>query len=126
MGFLRKTVRVATRVTTGGLTGGPINAYSKKERIMRAAEGRNTRKRSATPPPRPAAKTPAAPAPVRRPSSVADELAKLAGLHASGALTDDEFAAAKARLLGTQPASPGDTSAQASTPTSSEPSTPGS
>ena len=34
------------------------------------------------------------------PISVADELSKLAELRASGALTDDEFAAAKHRLLG--------------------------
>ena len=30
----------------------------------------------------------------------ADELAKLATMHAAGSLTDDEFIAAKARLLG--------------------------
>lgn len=39
---------------------------------------------------------PTAPAP----SSAADELVKLAGLHQQGVLTDAEFAAAKARLLG--------------------------
>ncbi|WP_229123409.1 PH domain-containing protein [Enemella evansiae] len=33
-------------------------------------------------------------------SSSADELAKLAQLHAAGALTDDEFSSAKARILG--------------------------
>ena len=32
-------------------------------------------------------------------ASTADEIAKLAQLHASGVLTDDEFSAAKARLL---------------------------
>ena len=32
--------------------------------------------------------------------SLADELAKLAEIHRSGALTDDEFTAAKAKLLG--------------------------
>ena len=31
----------------------------------------------------------------------ADEIEHLAQLHASGALTDDEFAAAKAKILGT-------------------------
>jgi len=34
------------------------------------------------------------------PPSVADELAKLAALRASGALTEAEYVAAKARLLG--------------------------
>lgn len=44
-------------------------------------------------------RTPAAVPAVAAPSTV-DELAKLAELHRAGALTDDEFATAKARLLG--------------------------
>lgn len=40
---------------------------------------------------------PAAPAPA---ASVADELGKLAELHRQGVLNDDEFAAQKARILG--------------------------
>jgi predicted RNA-binding Zn-ribbon protein involved in translation (DUF1610 family) len=39
------------------------------------------------------------PAPVETNVSTADELVKLAQLHESGALSDDEFKAAKARLL---------------------------
>ncbi|HMD46860.1 MAG TPA: SHOCT domain-containing protein [Acidimicrobiales bacterium] len=35
------------------------------------------------------------------PPDPADEIEHLAQLHASGALTDDEFAAAKAKALGT-------------------------
>lgn len=35
--------------------------------------------------------------------SAADELTKLAALHLQGALTDDEFAAQKRRLLGSTP-----------------------
>lgn len=46
------------------------------------------------PPPPPA---PAAPAS----SSTLDQLTQLAALHEQGALTDDEFTAAKAKLLGT-------------------------
>ena len=38
--------------------------------------------------------------------SLADELAKLEQLHASGALSDDEFARAKARLLDARPTPP--------------------
>ena len=34
------------------------------------------------------------------PASSADEIEHLAQLHASGALTDDEFASAKAKVLG--------------------------
>lgn len=39
-------------------------------------------------------------APAPPPPSLADQLAELASMHDSGALTDDEFTAAKARLLG--------------------------
>ena len=35
------------------------------------------------------------------PADPADEIEHLAQLHASGALTDEEFAAAKAKILGT-------------------------
>jgi hypothetical protein len=46
---------------------------------------------------------PAQPAPAAPPaagSSLMDQLSQLAALHNSGALTDDEFTAAKAKLLG--------------------------
>ena len=46
-------------------------------------------------PPAPAAPAPAAPAQ----DDLSDQLARLADLKAQGALTDEEFAAAKARLL---------------------------
>ncbi|HLG10958.1 MAG TPA: SHOCT domain-containing protein, partial [Dehalococcoidia bacterium] len=36
---------------------------------------------------------------VAAPGDVSAQLANLAGLHAQGALTDEEFAAAKARVL---------------------------
>ncbi len=60
---------------------------------------------SAAPAPAPAAPTAPAPAPTRvaTPSagaSTSDELTRLAELHASGVLTDKEFKAAKAKLLG--------------------------
>jgi hypothetical protein len=41
-----------------------------------------------------------APAPIDTPRPSLDALKELAGLHESGALTDAEFAAAKAKLLG--------------------------
>ena len=44
---------------------------------------------------------PAAPAPAEPSASIDyDELEKLGKLHADGTLTDEEFAAAKARILG--------------------------
>ena len=42
----------------------------------------------------------AAPPPPAAPPSDMEQLQQLAELHASGALTDDEFAAAKAKILG--------------------------
>jgi hypothetical protein len=48
----------------------------------------------------PQAPAPAAAAPAAG-SSMADQLGQLADLHQQGVLTDDEFAAAKAKLLGT-------------------------
>ena len=48
----------------------------------------------AAPPPAPAPAAPAAG------NSMADQLGQLADLHQQGVLTDDEFAAAKAKLLG--------------------------
>ena len=41
-----------------------------------------------------------APAPAPAPADPADEIEHLAQLHASGALTDEEFASAKAKVLG--------------------------
>jgi hypothetical protein len=52
----------------------------------------------ATPNP-PAQDAPAADAPAAAPS-MPDQLSQLAALHEQGALTDDEFATAKAKLLG--------------------------
>jgi hypothetical protein len=47
------------------------------------------------PPPPPPAPPPPAPA-----NDAASEIERLASLHDSGALSDDEFAAAKAKILG--------------------------
>jgi hypothetical protein len=43
-----------------------------------------------------------APAPAPAPADVTDQLQKLADLHSTGALTDDEFQAAKTKLLASQ------------------------
>ena len=48
----------------------------------------------------PAEESEAAPAPPPAPESDADQLQQLAEMHAAGTLTDEEFAAAKARILG--------------------------
>lgn len=58
---------------------------------------------AAAPPPEPAAYEPPAPAPAAPPAPATDpyeELKKLGDLHAQGILTDEEFAAQKAKILG--------------------------
>lgn len=113
MGFMRKSLFVAT----GGLSGAAgVKANSKKDRAAKAAEKQlklmkhqaRLAQRQAAPPPMPPAQLPgppvrhlpaSAPAPLPGPTLV-DELARLAQLKESGALTDEEFAAAKAKLLG--------------------------
>jgi len=63
------------------------------------AAGRAARGSYDEPPQDEYAPAPPPPAPTSGASDT-DELQRLADLHASGALTDDEFAAAKADLLG--------------------------
>ncbi len=63
-----------------------------------AMAGQNQAAQQAAPPPPPPA-APAAPAAAPADPTV-EKISQLAQLHASGALTDEEFAAAKAQALG--------------------------
>jgi putative oligomerization/nucleic acid binding protein len=63
-----------------------------------AMAGQNQAAEAAPPPPPPPAPAPVAPAPAGDPT--VEKISQLAQLHASGALTDEEFAAAKAQALG--------------------------
>jgi hypothetical protein len=118
MGFMRK----ALFVSTGGLSGvAGVKANSKKERAAKAAEKQlrlqkqqlkaaksAARAQSATQTtshqqpqpmqPTSTVSTPQNPAPAN--PSLAAELERLAALHRDGALSDEEFATAKGRLLG--------------------------
>ena len=62
------------------------------------AHHRNNQQQSSAP--APAEAYPSEAQPVPPPVDPADEIEHLAELHASGVLTDDEFAAAKAKALG--------------------------
>ena len=66
---------------------------SSGDRAARTAEAIAAQMRSMQAAPAPA------PAPARAEDDVVDELSKLAQLHESGALTDEEFAAAKKKVL---------------------------
>jgi hypothetical protein len=88
MGFRRRTRRRALLV--GGLAGGAIasrRAGSPEEQEQAPAEDYQDQAQPA-------------PQPVPPPADPADEIEHLAQLHTSGALTDEEFASAKAKVLG--------------------------
>ena len=115
MGFMRKALFVATL----GLSGRVFKDNSKKERTAKAdAQRVRPRKQTKVTRPKPQAARRPKPQAARRPkpqaartSTVApiigsgngttNELERLADLHVRGALTDEEFAAAKAKILGT-------------------------
>jgi len=82
MGFVRRRTRRRTMLMAGGM------AYAAGRRA--GDEGASAQEYAPAPPP---------PVPASVPSDT-DELQRLADMHAAGALTDDEFAAAKAKLLG--------------------------
>ena len=133
MGFMRKALSVATF----GLSGRVFKDNSKKERTAKAkAQRTRARKQTKATRSQPQAGRPSKPQAGRRSkpqagrrskpqagrtSTVAPiveagqgtthELERLADLHVHGALTDEEFAAAKAKILGsslTPPGSDGD------------------
>ncbi len=87
MGLMFRPRRPLMRVAAGAATA--TVAYKAGQR--RQQQNEDNQQAQAAPPP-------AAPAPA--PSDSTAELERLAKLHESGALTDDEFAAAKSKLLG--------------------------
>jgi hypothetical protein len=108
MGFIRKALYIAT----GGLSGLVFKDNSKEKRPAKVAAkqaparkqakratGRQTKRATRRPATRAArASTVAAPG---NPTLI--ELERLTDLHGRGALTAEEFAAAKAKMLGTSP-----------------------
>ena len=100
MGFMRKALLIAT----GGLSGLVFKDNSKMKRTATAAE-KQVRPKKQTKITRPKPQAARRPKPqAARTSTVngtAKELERLADLQGRGALTDEEFAAAKAKILGT-------------------------
>ncbi len=88
MGMVRRRTRRRTMMVAGGLA----YARGRNQGQEEAAEP----EQAYAPPPAPA---PPPPAPAA--DDAASELERLASLHTSGALSDDEFAAAKQKILGT-------------------------
>ncbi len=88
MGVVRRRTRRRTMLVAGGL------AYERGRNAQAAQDQAYAADQSDEEPPPPA---PPPPAPA---DDATSEIERLASLHASGALTDDEFAAAKAKILG--------------------------
>ena len=93
MGFVRRRARRRTALVVGGAA---YAAGRHRGREQGYEEGYNEPQGGGydAPPPEPA---PAPPSP----GIDYDELKQLGELHANGTLTDEEFAAAKAKILGT-------------------------
>ena len=91
MGMVRRRARRRTALVVGGA------AYAAgRHRAGREAQGGEYEQAPESPAPE-AAPAPAAPSP----TVDYDELKRLGELHTEGTLTDEEFAAAKAKILGT-------------------------
>ncbi len=105
MGLMMRRRRPMMRVAAGAATAGVAYHMGKKGQQQADVNDQAQQAYAATqdapapqyapPPPPPAAAAPAPPA-----QSSTDQLTNLAALHSSGALTDEEFAAAKAKILG--------------------------
>jgi hypothetical protein len=89
----RRPLLRAAAVGGGAYAMGKRNARVQEEQQTQAYEQGQQQAAASPPPP------PAAPAPAPADPTV-EKINQLAQLHASGALTDEEFAAAKARALG--------------------------
>ena len=87
MGMRRRTRRRA-------LIAGAAVAHHQDNKNAEAQQAPADTRKQAPPAPEPAQYAPP-------PADPADQIEHLAQLHASGAMTDEEFAAAKAKVLGT-------------------------
>ena len=103
-GLLGTAARTAVIAGTASATAGAVNRRQ-ANRAQQRYEAQQYEAAQQAPPPQPAAPQPypAAPAPAAAgPANdqLLAQLTQLGDLHGQGVLTDDEFAAAKAKLLG--------------------------
>ena len=85
---------MARTAVVAGTASAVVGASQNRQADKQQAAAEQQAAQQAAPPPAPAAE----PAPAAG-ASLMDELSKLADLKAAGVLTDEEFAAAKAKLL---------------------------
>ena len=99
MGFVRRRARRRTALVVGGLAGAAGYEAGKRR------AGEQGYDQAVEYQPQEPAAPPAAPAAPPSSSIDYDELKRLGELHEAGTLTDEEFAAAKAKILGISPSS---------------------
>ena len=95
-GLVRGMARTAAVVGTATATRGAVN----RRQANKNAAAYSQAAAQAAPPPQEYYEPEPAPAPAPE-EDVITQLERLGALHAQGSLTDDEFAAQKAKLLGT-------------------------
>ena len=97
MGLMFRRRRPVARLAVGAATAGVAYGAGKRraEQTNQEAAGSYAASQDQDPPPQYVAPPPAST------GGEVDELSRLAQMHDSGALTDEEFTAAKAQLLGT-------------------------
>ena len=102
MGTVARTAVVAGTATavSGSVQRHQANKYEEQQMQAQQAAAQQAPAAPAPAAPAPAAPAPAAPAASGISDDALDQLQKLSALHSAGALTDEEFAAAKAKILG--------------------------
>ncbi len=106
-GLLRAAAATAVVAGTAQATRNAVNRHSAEknavayQHAMDSAQAQSAPppQQSYAPPPQAYAPPPPAPAPAPAGTDVTSQLNQLAQLHASGVLTDEEFAAAKQKVL---------------------------
>ena len=100
--FRRRPLMRAAVVGGGAYMAGKAHARNQAEQAQyQADQDDRISNLEAQQQPAPAPPPAAAPAPAAAPSPMIDQLNQLAALHQQGVLSDEEFAAAKGKLLGT-------------------------
>ena len=101
-GLLRAAAATAVVAGTAQATRNAVNRRQADKNAVAYQNAMNTAQAQAAPPPQQYAPPPPQPQPVAAPSNedVVSQLERLGALKAQGLLTEEEFAAQKAKLLG--------------------------
>ena len=98
-GLLRGMARTAAVVGTATATRNAVNRRQAEKNAQAYASAMESAQVQQAPPPPPAAVEPPPPAPIQQ-DDVISQLERLGALKAQGILTEEEFQAQKAKLLG--------------------------